>query len=117
MIADITGGPSRAIDRVRQIFRVGPSKIRSFSHFDWRTDFSDERQSNVNFKLTNLPPEAKCALYRVITGEVEVPQLSVDVRYELGKVGFVKPAFGHTPDEFNEQHRPFIEQWFKLNPL
>jgi hypothetical protein len=56
-------------------------------------------------------------LYRVITGEVEVPQLSVDVRYELGKVGFVKPAFGHTPDEFNEQHRPFIEQWFKLNPL
>ena len=71
----------------------------------------------MNFKLINLPPEAKCALYRVITGEVEVPQLSVDVRYELGKVGFVKPAFGHTPDEFNEQHRPFIEQWFKLNPL
>ena len=53
----------------------------------------------MNFKLTNLPPEAKCALYRVITGEVEVPQLSVDVRYELGKVGFVKPAFGHTPDD------------------
>jgi hypothetical protein len=75
------------------------------------------RTAFVYKRVRGLPPEAKCALYRVITGEVEVPQLNVDLRYELGKVGFVKPAFGHTPDEFNEQHRPFIEQWFKLNPL
>jgi len=82
----------------------------------WKEVESDE--SFVIHGWGHIPSaRSEMALYRVITGEVEVPQLSVDVRYELGKVGFVKPAFGHTPDEFNEQHRPFIEQWFKLNPL
>jgi hypothetical protein len=80
-------------------------------------DFSDARQSSVDSKMNNLPLEAKRELHRVITAEIEVRQLSVGMRSALEEVGFVNPAFAYTPAEFNEQHRPFIERWFKRNQL
>jgi hypothetical protein len=80
-------------------------------------DFSDERQSSVNSKMVNIPLEAKRELRRIITAEIEVRQLNNDVRYALEEIGFITPAFAYTPAEFNEQHRPFIERWFRQNPL
>jgi phosphate/sulfate permease len=81
-----------------------------------QADLSDQKQSNVNSKLTNLPLEVKRALFRVVTGEIEVHQLNVEIRSALEKVGFVNPAVAYDPAKFNEQHRTFIERWFKRNP-
>jgi hypothetical protein len=78
---------------------------------------SDEKQSVVNSKLITLPLEVRRALYCVTTGETEVDQLNVNMKLELEKVGFVTPAFAYTPAKFNEKHRPFIERWFRRNPL
>ena len=80
-------------------------------------DFSDEKQSTVDSKMAILSPEVKHALRQVTTGEIEVRQLNDSMRSALEEVGFVNPAFAYTPAKFNEQHRPFIERWFKRNPL
>ena len=78
-------------------------------------DFSGEKQSNVNSKMDAIPLEARRELYRIITGEIGIHQLNVYMRYQLEKVGFVKPADAYEPVKFTEQYRPFIEQWFKRN--
>lgn len=81
-----------------------------------RTDFSDKKQSNVNSKMDDLPIEAKSELYRVITAAIQVHQLDSGIRSELERVGFVIPGYNYSFPEFIEEHRPFIEQWFKRNP-
>ena len=110
------------------LFCGGVSFIASAICFSWPRlrrlvsdnrgdDFSDEKQSTVDSKLAALPLEVRRELYRIITGEIEVHQLNNNMRDHLEKVGFVNPAFAYTPAEFNEHHRPFIERWFRRNPL
>src|SRR6476646_2113071 len=76
-------------------------------------DFSDEMRSNIYQKIERLLPEAKHALYRVATAEIEADQLNVEMKGELDRSGFVKPGVGYAPAEFIERYRPFILQWFR----
>jgi hypothetical protein len=76
-------------------------------------DFSNEMRSNIYQKLERLLPEAKRALYRVATAEIEADQINVEMKGELQRAGFVKPGVGYAPAEFIERYRPFILQWFR----
>jgi hypothetical protein len=92
-------------------------EIDSLKHeLDDATGFSDEMRSNIYSKIERLSPEANHALHRVVTAEIEADQLNVDMRGELERAGFIKPAFAYTPAEFIERYRPLIQQWFRERP-